>query len=85
MNKNSGQNVRWENFESLRPGGSLIVNFTQTNPQAGLTLKNSPKFRLDDLYQRQQQQHQQMLARHASDEEFRRYNPRPSNALSPGD
>ena len=75
--------MRWENYESMRPGGSLIVNYTQNN-QGAVGQKLSPKSRLDDLYQRQQQQHQ-MLARHASDEEFRRYNPRPSNALSPGD
>lgn len=85
MKGSSSQNIRWENYESMRPGGSLIVNFTQGNHQGGLTQKPSPKFKLDDIYHRQQQQHQQLLARHASDEEFRRFNPRPSNAVSPGE
>lgn len=78
MNKNIGPPTPWANYESIRPGGSLIVNYNQSP----INKKTSPKFKLDELYQRQHQQ--QVLARHGSDEEFRRFNPRPNNALSPG-
>jgi hypothetical protein len=82
MSKNAGQgSAPWANYEAMRPGGSLIVNYNQSNHHGQLSPKLNPKFKLDDLYQRQHQQ--QLLARHSSDEEFRRFNPRPSNALSP--
>jgi hypothetical protein len=48
-----------------KPGGSLIIS-SPNNHHTGLSPKPSPKYKLDDLYQRQHQQ--QMLARHASDE-----------------
>ncbi len=63
-----GGSSRWDNYESARPGGSLIVNSPSNQHHTGLSPKPAPKFKLDDLYQRQ------MLNRHASDEEFRRFN-----------
>ena len=65
MNKNIGQG-HWGNYQSVRTGGSLIVNTHSPTNGPQLTQKPSPKFKLDELYQRQHQQ--QMLARHASDE-----------------
>lgn len=84
MSKNNAQNVRWENYESMRPGGSLIVNYAN-NHHTGLSPKPAPKFKLEDLYRQPPQQHQQLLTRYGSDDEFKRYNPRPSNAISPGE
>lgn len=60
----------------MRPGGSLIVNSPSNAYHTGLSPKPS-KFKLDDLYQRQ------MLTRHASDEEFRKYNQRVNVYPSP--
>jgi len=48
MNKNNNQNLTpWSNYESQRPGGSLIVNYTQNNHQPMLNQKPSPKYKLD--------------------------------------
>ena len=68
---------RWDNYEMLRPGGSLIVNSPSNAHHTGLSPKPTHKPKLDDLYQRQ------MLMRHNSDEEFRRYNTRPNGYPSP--
>lgn len=61
MNKNIVPTNRWENYESVRPGGSLILNYH--NHHTGLSPK-PPKFRLEDVYRQQQQQ---LLPRQASD------------------
>lgn len=79
MNKNIvGLNQRWENYESFRPGGSLIIPNPSSPHHTGLSPKPAPKYKLDDLYQRQQ-----MLVRHASDEEFKRFNQRNNGYPSP--
>jgi len=69
---------RLENGETIRPHCSLIVTNPNNPHHTGLSPKPTPKFRLDDLYQRQQ-----MLARHSSEEEFKRFNPRPNLYPSP--
>lgn len=66
MHKNIGPTSRWDN--DMRPGGSMII--TSPNHQTGLSPKPAPKYRLDDLFNRQ------MLARHSSEEEFKRFNQR---------
>lgn len=68
MNKNIGPTNRWENYE-MRPGGSMIIT-SPSNHQTGLSPKPVPKYKLDDLFNRQ------MLARHSSEEEFKRFNQR---------
>lgn len=72
-----GGSSRWDNYESARPGGSLIVNSPSNAHHTGLSPKPAPKFKLDDLYQRQ------MLVRYASDEELRRHNQRVNMYPSP--
>jgi hypothetical protein len=70
MNKNIvGSNIRWENYETMRPGGSLIISSPTGMHQSGLSPKPSPKYKLDDLLHKQH-----MLARHSSEEEFKRFN-----------
>jgi hypothetical protein len=66
-----GNANRWENYESVRPGGSLIVSMNTSPHHVGVSPKPAPKYKLDDLYQRQQ-----MLVRHSSEEEFKRFNQR---------
>lgn len=67
MNKNNVPgNTPWSNYESQKPGGSLIVNYNQNNHHPMLNQKPSPKYKLDELYQKQQHQ-QQLIARHSSD------------------
>jgi hypothetical protein len=44
----------------MRPGGSLIVPNNSSSHQTGLSPKQLPKYKLDDLYQKQ------LIARHSS-------------------
>jgi len=75
LNKNIvGSNIRWENYESLRPGGSMIISSPSNAHQSGLSPKPAPKYKIDDLFHKQQ-----LLARHSSEEEFKRFNLRNNN------
>lgn len=75
MNKNIAPTNRWDNYQSARPGGSLIHNYHYH--QTGFSSK-PPKFRLEEMYRQQQQ----APTRQASDAELRSFNNRPINSGS---
>jgi hypothetical protein len=67
MNKNVNSPHKWENYEKMKPGGSLILN--SPTHQSSIHSNQPSKHKLEDLLHRQN-----MIARHASEEEFKRYN-----------
>jgi hypothetical protein len=73
MNKNFTPQFRWEPFDNLKTGSSLILGSSSSH-SLPLSPSSSPRLKLEDLYA-----HKQSALRRNNEEEFKRIPIRPNN------